>query len=567
MKKFVFAFVLMLAALCLIVSLQPKTSAKSAASLVSSSVVISQFQVAGGMATDEFVELHNVSAANVDLIGHRLVYRSSAGTNDVNFVEWTTQTIVPPGGYYLVVSNTYDGATPGNATYNSGSGSMSAGSGGIALRSGAANAGAVIDSVGYGSATNIFVETATTNAPAANSSQTRLANGCQDTDNNSNDFSNSNPAAPRNAGSAPNICGGGTTLSGVGTANPNNVNTGQNVLFIVTVRPTTELASINNVVAGDLSSIGGASSQTFYDDGTNGDQTANDLVFSYSFQVPINAASGAKILPVTITDAEARTANTSIPLTISTPATPDNPLLLGNPSNAVTDVNQPFNYLMVKPQYSLSYNRDNATLNWVAWRLDSSWLGSAQRQDDYRPDPQLPAEWYRVVSSDYSNSGYTRGHMCPSGDRTRSIPDNSATFLMTNFVPQSASNNNGTWNEQEVYLRSLAQSGNEIYTFSGGAGSAGKIGSGCGSANGCVNVPTVTWKVALVLPNGDNDLARISKMTRVIAVIVPNQGTTDLDWRTYRVSVDKVESLTGYNFFSALPKQLQSIIERRIDNQ
>ncbi|HST51999.1 MAG TPA: DNA/RNA non-specific endonuclease, partial [Pyrinomonadaceae bacterium] len=51
-------------------------------------------------------------------------------------------------------------------------------------------------------------------------------------------------------------------------------------------------------------------------------------------------------------------------------------LTMGNPSNAVVDVNQPNNYLLDKPQYAVSYNRDNGRPNWVSWHLDSTWLGS-----------------------------------------------------------------------------------------------------------------------------------------------------------------------------------------------
>src|SRR5678815_3337681 len=50
-------------------------------------------------------------------------------------------------------------------------------------------------------------------------------------------------------------------------------------------------------------------------------------------------------------------------------------LTMGNPSNAVTNVLQPNNYLMEKPQYSMSYSRDNGGPNWVSWHLDPSWLG------------------------------------------------------------------------------------------------------------------------------------------------------------------------------------------------
>ena len=73
---------------------------------------------------------------------------------------------------------------------------------------------------------------------------------------------------------------------------------------------------------------------------------------------------------------------------------------MGNPSNATTDVGVPLNYLMVKPQYALSYNRDNGESNWVSWHLDSSWLGSAARQNDFRNDTTLPAGWYQVQATD-----------------------------------------------------------------------------------------------------------------------------------------------------------------------
>jgi len=218
---------------------------------------------------------------------------------------------------------------------------------------------------------------------------------------------------------------------------------------------------------------------------------------------------------------------------------------------------------MHKAQYSLSYNRSRATANWVSWRLDSSWIGTAQRQDDFRPDPALPAGWYQVLDTDYSGSGYDRGHMTPSGDRTRSIPDNSATFLMTNMVPQLAANNQGAWEDFESYLRTLAQAGQEIYIISGVYGNIGTI------AQGRIVVPQYTWKVALVLPNGSNDLQRITKGTRTIGIIVPNFPPLDINatWRQFRVSVNEVENLTSYNFFSNVPKNTQEIIERRKDRQ
>ncbi|MCW5961946.1 MAG: DNA/RNA non-specific endonuclease [Pyrinomonadaceae bacterium] len=538
-------------------------------SLVSPHLVISQFQTAGGggnPANDELIEIHNTSNANVDLNGYRLVYRSAGGTNDVTITAWTTSVVVPAGGYHLIVNSSYDGSVPGDTVFNSTTCScaLSASGGGLGIRFGEANTGVIIDSVGYGSATNAFIETAVTAAPPANSSQARVSNGCQDTDNNSADFSNVNPSAPKNASSTPNQCAGsGSTLLANGAASPSTVAPNVSTRLTVSVFPATSPPSTGIAVSGNLTNIGGSAVQQFFDDGTNGDVTPGDNVFSYSATIPNGTTGGPTSVNATASDAQARTANVTINITIDAPLEGENPLLLGNPSNATTNVANENNFLMNKAQYSLSYSRANATPNWVAWRLDSSWIGSASRQDDYRPDPALPSGWYQVQDNDYSGSGYDRGHMCPSGDRTRSIPDNSATFLMTNFIPQLGANNQGPWNDFEIYLRSLAGAGNEIYIFSGGHGNAGTI------AQGRIVVPQVTWKVALVLPNGNNDLSRVNKTTRTIAIIVPNQPpvSNTAPWRNFRTTVKAVEALTGFDFFSNVPKNTQQIIERKRDYQ
>ncbi len=236
-------------------------------------------------------------------------------------------------------------------------------------------------------------------------------------------------------------------------------------------------------------------------------------------------------------------------------------LTMGNPSNATVNVNAPTNYLMEKAQYVMSYHRDNGRPNWVSWHLDSSWIGTTPRQDDFRSDTTLPVGWYRVTQTDFSGSGYDRGHMCPSGDRTKTVADNSSTFLMTNMIPQAPNNNQQSWASLESYCRTLASQGNELYIISGGHGNSGFI------ANGKVAIPTYTWKVILVLPSGSNDVSRVTSSTRVISVVLPNQNGISSDWRTFRVSADYVESLTGHDFFSMVPTSIQNSIESVIDNQ
>lgn len=190
--------------------LAPVFASAPQALAVSTSVVISQFQVAGGTAGDEFIELHNISNAPVDLNGYRVVYRSATGTSDVNIASWTTATSIPAGGYYLLAGTTggYDDSVTPDVTFNNGTtGSLSGTSGGLAIRNGAANVGTIVDSVGYGTVTNAFVESATTTTPGANTSKQRLNSGCQDTDNNSADFETLSPSAPRNSASPIKLCG------------------------------------------------------------------------------------------------------------------------------------------------------------------------------------------------------------------------------------------------------------------------------------------------------------------------------------------------------------------------
>jgi endonuclease G len=570
MKKLLFALAgaLLLAATCYFsfdVSAQSSVSRQDAIQ-TSPNIVISQFQAGGGVADDEFVELHNIGSAAVDLNGYRLVYRSSSGTNDVGpFALWTTPTVIQPGQYYLVASTSYDGGVTPDITYNPAicTCSMSASAGGLAIRQGAQNSGTIIDAVGWGGATNIFFEGTRTSAPPVNTSQIRAINGCQDTDNNSADFSNFNPAVARNTSTAASVCGGGgASLFAALAVSPNTVTPGGTTLLTVTLIPATTPPSTNITVVGNLSLIGGSDSQNFFDDGTNGDVTAGDNVFSYLASIANATPGGPHLIVVVAADAQGRVVTMQQNVTVNAPLPNEDPLLLGNPSGATADTANENNYLMVKPQYTLSYNRANATPNWVAWRLDQSWLGGADRQNDYRPDPALPAGWYQVTDVDYSGSGYDRGHMCPSGDRTRTVADNSATFLMTNFIPQLGANNQGPWNDFEIYSRSLANSGNEVYIISGPKGSIGTI------AQGKVNVPQSTWKVVLVLANGSDDLHRINKTTRAFGIIVPNQPPiVTTQWRNYRVTVNAVEALTGYDFFNLVPKITQEIIERRHDTQ
>lgn len=241
--------------------------------------------------------------------------------------------------------------------------------------------------------------------------------------------------------------------------------------------------------------------------------------------------------------------------------------LFGNPSAASGLT--PDNFLLDMSYYVQSYSSSRGTPNWVSWHLDPKTITQVtKRLDNFAGFSGLPANFYQVSNTSYYNSGFDRGHNCPSADRTSSTAANGATFLMTNMIPQAPNNNQKPWADFENYLRAQVVSGNEVYIIMGSYGSGGIGKSGVVSTtidNGKVTVPSNVWKVALIIPNGNGDMQRVSTSTRVIALNTPNINTIDTDWKKYIVTVRDIEKATGYNLLSALPQQVQDVIELKKD--
>ena len=239
-------------------------------------------------------------------------------------------------------------------------------------------------------------------------------------------------------------------------------------------------------------------------------------------------------------------------------------LKLGNPSKAKPDAASTDNFLMLKPEYVLSYSKSRNIANWASWQLNKSWMGNADRQNDFRPNPDLPNGWYQVTTKDYSGSGFDRGHLVNSQDRSKSNEVNSQTFLMTNIVPQAPDNNQVAWEQLESYSRDLAKQGKELYIVAGGHSTGGEGKNGMASVlKGKIAVPQTMWKVILVLDDPAKGLAGINANTRTIAVIMPNKQGRDKTWKDFCATVDDIQKLTGYDFFSNVAPDIQKQIEAK----
>lgn len=328
-----------LALACVVSFLAPGSSLRAE----SPNLVISQVYGGGGNTgatfTHDYIEIFNRGSAPASLSGLTLQYTSATGTG--NFGANTGQlTPLPdvtlnPGQYFLVqeASNAAVGAplptpdatdaTPINMSGTAGKVALVASAASLGCNGGStpcspAQLALIIDLVGYGGA-NFFEGSGPAPVLSNTTAAFRASNGCVDTDNNVADFSAAAPA-PRNTSSALSACTGPTNPSGTGLASPASLTSGEITLLTVAVTPGANPTSTGLAVSADLSAIGGASSQPFFDDGTNGDVIVGDNLFS--FRTTVSGTVGAKSLAAIITDAQGRSATTTIAITIEPPFTP-----------------------------------------------------------------------------------------------------------------------------------------------------------------------------------------------------------------------------------------------------
>jgi endonuclease G len=242
---------------------------------------------------------------------------------------------------------------------------------------------------------------------------------------------------------------------------------------------------------------------------------------------------------------------------------------MGNPSQASDDGRDKDNFLMKKEFFTLSYNNTKGTPNWVSWRLADSDLGTAPRKP-FHPDDELPSGFKKVTPKDYNGSGFDRGHMCPHDDRAKNDASSTATFVMTNMVPQSPQNNQKAWDRLEEYCRSLVRGTNRVcYIIDGpvGQGGIGRQGFRNTTPNGQVVVPSGTWKVIMVLEQDVEDPGTLTEDSgvRLIGVIVPNNDLVGVEWAGFRTPVKHIEELTGFKFFSKAPASVIDPLKEEVD--
>lgn len=197
--------------------------------------------------------------------------------------------------------------------------------------------------------------------------------------------------------------------------------------------------------------------------------------------------------------------------------------------------------------YTVSYNEALRLPNWVAWHLTASHTtGSFKRKDiKFAEDESVPSP--RATNADYVQSGYDRGHMCPSGDNKWSEQAQVESFFYTNCCPQRHSLNAGEWEELESRCRLWAKTYGDVYIACGPLFTGSKHKT---IGKNRVAVPDAFFKVVL----------RMSEKPAAIGFIYKNEGDNGAMEQHVR-TVDEIEQLTGFDFFAALDNKQEKKIE------
>ncbi len=177
-----------------------------------------------------------------------------------------------------------------------------------------------------------------------------------------------------------------------------------------------------------------------------------------------------------------------------------------------------------------------------------------ERTDDFRPYNSIP-NGARSELSDYSGSGFDRGHMAPAGDMIRSTKVMSESFLLSNMAPQVGIGfNRHIWENLESAIRGWGQQRGKLTIITG---SIFKPENGRISyqviGDDYTAVPTHFYKIVVDSKNANN--------VSVLAFILPNENLTGRNVSEFLTSVDEIERLTGLNLLEKLSDQIENEVE------
>lgn len=202
--------------------------------------------------------------------------------------------------------------------------------------------------------------------------------------------------------------------------------------------------------------------------------------------------------------------------------------------------------------YSLEWDGTRKANRWTCYEMYAGIMAqNVGRKDNFREDPDIPAQ-YRTTLSDYSGSGYSRGHLCPSADRLCSREQNSQTFFLSNMQPQIQSHNGGVWAELEGDVRTWAGRCDTLYVVKGATIDDAHVKTYTSSG---LIVPAYFYMALL-------SYTKATDTYRAVGIWSPHEGGSTTEY----ITIDELEKRTGIDFFCNLPDDIEAKVEAEYDS-
>jgi endonuclease G len=207
------------------------------------------------------------------------------------------------------------------------------------------------------------------------------------------------------------------------------------------------------------------------------------------------------------------------------------------------------------PYFTVSYSNNHRQAEWVAYELTAANLA----KEDFRRPPSFKSddrveEKYQVKHGDYSGLGFDRGHLASAADFSWSRAGIETTFFTTNISPQIPRFNRGIWKKLESSVRGWAVQYGQLYVVTGPILTE-RAKERFPRDRNYIAVPRRYYKVLLNY-NDNNPIA--------VAFIMNNEDMSAA-LSNYVVTIDEIEKVTGIDFFSELPDNIEADLESEIN--
>lgn len=220
--------------------------------------------------------------------------------------------------------------------------------------------------------------------------------------------------------------------------------------------------------------------------------------------------------------------------------------------------------------YAVAYVPTMHHSRWVAFRFDNQTKGRAVSRKDYSIKPQYPQDPLcpATTKGDASFHGYDHGHLCASADRLCSRMANDQTFYMSNMSPQLASFNQDYWTKYEGFVQNLGRNcgtvsgantsfADTLYVVKGGTISDATTTTIVENYN--MPVPAHYFMALLSVKNGRYAaIAFWMEHRQYDSSAIKNDNA---EIAAHAISIDRLEELTGIDFFCNLPGAVEKAVE------